>query len=660
MSAPHRLMVHAHCYQPPREEPWLELVPREPSAAPDHDWNVRITRECYAPLGAAPVLDGHGRVRQVINCWEWLSFNVGPTLVHWLERSAPQVLGRMVSGDRVARARTGHGTAIAAPYHHVILPLASRRDKRTEVRWGVREFRRVFGRDPHGMWLPETAVDEETLTVLAEEGITFTILAPHQVTRPDGFGAPLRWRRDGRELSLVVYDGGLSHQVAFGNLLKDANRFAVEISDRRSEIGAAAGSPITDLRSPISVVAVDGETFGHHHRFGDLGIAALIDRLNRGGPTELVNTGQLVSEHPATVDGELVAPSSWSCSHGIERWRSDCGCRMDPATSQGWRAPLRLGLETLSAQLSAIIARDWPANAGDPDEVLMTAGPEASATVRRLVEVERHRLAMFTSCAWFFDDLARIEPRIVLRHAARALDLIPPDDAALLEMALVSLLAEARARDPADGNGATIWSRDIAAGRLWQLRLAAGLVALHEFEREQPNDLVLTTHEWQFDDGVLNLTDLRTGAATHWRGEVITMGVVASRVHLRPVHGEAGTVVEAIDFPEPIRERLATVAAAFVFDSTLTTEARRALDAGDLEPLAARRAALDGALRHVDSAGLLAGADVQLHGVLDLFSLAGERPSLEERAAVWQRLAASPPSAARSRLADRLELVLPS
>ena len=645
MSTQQRLMVHAHCYQPPREEPWLELVPREPSAAPDHDWNVRITRECYAPLGAAPVLDDAGRIRQVINCWEWLSFNVGPTLVHWLERHAPDVLASMVAGDRASIDRTGHGTAIAAPFHHVILPLASRRDKQTEVRWGMREFRRLFGREPLGMWLPETAVDDETLTVLAEEGIRFTILAPHQVATPTRTGAPMAWQRDGHQVQLIAYDGALSHQVAFGDLLKDANRFAREVGDRGS--GTGINTPVSGRGSTISVVAVDGETFGHHHRFGDLGIAALIDRVIRGADTRMMGAEELLAGCGEPAFTEIVSPTSWSCSHGVERWRSECGCRMDATTRQDWRAPLRVGLETLSAELSAIIAREWPGSADGLGN-------------RRALEVERHRLAMFTSCAWFFDDLARIEPRIVLRHAARALDLIPAADAALLEHALVQILAEARANDMADGNGADIWVRDVVPGRLALPRLAAGLLAVHEFHREQPVELALATHTWSVDDQEVALTDVRTGETTYWTGEVITLGVVASRVHLREVGTSGSIVIDSIDFPELLRGQLGTIAAAFVFDATLRSDARRAINAGELEPLDARRMALQGALRHVDDGGLDGGADVLLHGALDLYALAGEQPSLEERAAVWQRLALLPHTAVRARLADRLELALPA
>jgi hypothetical protein len=422
--------------------------------------------------------------------------------------------------------------------------------------------------------------------------------------------------------------------VAFGELLKDANRLTEAISNRGAE------------GSPISVIAVDGETFGHHHRFGDLGLAALIDRFATGEQPQLVAGAALLAEAPPMADATLVAPTSWSCAHGVERWRADCGCRMDPDTRQDWRAPLRLGLETLSAELSAIITRDGGGPGRDPQQAA------------RLRELERHRLAMFTSCAWFFDDLARIEPKIVLRHAARALDLIAPDEAAILEHALVTMLAEAHANDAADGNAARIWEQEIVPGRLAVPRLAAGLLALHVFEREQPITFELPTHTWSLESNYAHLTDLRTGEETRWLGEVITQGVVASRVHLRPAWGGASLVIEAMDFPEVIRVQLATIAAAFVFDATLNTQQRRALDSGELEPAEARRAALVGALEMIYQDDIDLGVAPLLHSALDLYALAGTHLTLEERAIVWQKLAPLAGSAARSRLADRLELVL--
>jgi hypothetical protein len=331
---------------------------------------------------------------------------------------------------------------------------------------------------------------------------------------------------------------------------------------------------------------------------------------------------------------------------------------MDSATNQRWRAPLRKGLESLSAKLTTIIARDWPAGAGGlhgapPGH----PGAEASPVVRRLRELERHRLAMFTSCAWFFDDLARIEPRIVLRHAARALDLLAsPEESSVLERALVSTLAEARANDSSDGNGADIWQQDVLPGRLAVPRLAAGLIALQVFERELPITFTIPSHSWIVEGNYVHLTDLRTGEETRWIGEVISLGVVANRVHLRPAWGGASLVVEAIDFPEAIRTRIATIAAAFVFDATLGEAQRRALDSGLLDPVSARRAALEGALEILYPADAELVAAPLLHGVLDLWALAGESLSLEERALVWQHLAPLPHSIARTRLAERLEL----
>jgi len=648
VSAPQRLVLHAHCYQPPREEPWLELVPREPSAAPDHDWNARITRECYAPLGMAPVLADGGRIRRVINCWEWLSFNVGPTLVHWLERHAPAVLRAMVAGDRAAVARTGHGTAIAAPYHHVILPLASRRDKETEVRWGIAEFRRTFGRAPRGMWLPETAVDEETLEVLAAAGIAFTILAPHQVSTPDPLGAPLTWHGGGRELVVVPYHGALSHGVAFGDLLTSAEWFHQAIRD--------------DREGALTVIATDGETFGHHHRFGDLAVAALLDRVTRDAGIEVTSLEAIVSDAGPRAEAHLIPDTSWSCPHGLGRWREDCGCRMDANTSQRWRAPLRAGLQSLSTALGTIIARDWPGAAGQEPLLLAAAGPELDgagdrpAAERRLLELERHRLAMFTSCGWFFDDLARIEPRIVLRHAARALDLLAAADREPLEAALLAVLAGAHANDPADGTGDRIWREQVLPGRRAEACLAAGLLALRDLGPDAPLGVELPVHEWHLSDGGLVLRSRRTGTEHRWRGEVITHGVVATRVHVRR-DDQATDVVDAEEFPEPIRQRLAAVAAQRVYGVTLHGEAQRAFAAGELSAEDARRAALGGALERLAVHGPESGADILVHGVLDLHALAEAWPTREERGAAWQVLAALPDSPARARLADRLGLV---
>lgn len=438
---------HLHCYQPPREDPWTGEVPAEPSAAPDHDWNERITGECYAPLAAIPVRDGQA----TINAYQWLSFDVGPTLVRWLERRRPDVLAAMIAGDRAGIERAGHGNAIAAPYHHVILPLASRREKRTEVRWGVREFRRVFGRDPLGFWLPETAVDAETLEVLATEGLRYTVLAPHQVTAPDPAGRPQQWSGGGHQLLLCCYDGAIAHEIAFGDLLRDGGRFAEHV------LSAVAGREVVAW-------ATDGETFGHHHRWGDLALGAMLDRVAGAGEARSASFDAVVATVPAAGVATLVEPSSWSCAHGIGRWREDCGCRMDPATTQAWRVPLRRGLAELRLGIDAVLDRHWRAEWGDRTEHRDALGPDVTAgglpeEARQLLEADRHAMAMFTSCAWFFDDIARIEPWLVLRHAVRALELLPHGEAAPLRGGLEATLATAVSNVDGRDNGAELLSR---------------------------------------------------------------------------------------------------------------------------------------------------------------------------------------------------------
>src|SRR5687767_155056 len=267
------VVVHGHFYQPPRENPWTGVVDPEPTAAPFHDWNQRIETESYGPVGNARVLDSDGNVEHRDNLYAAMSFDVGPTLFEWMETNAPATYGRILNADRISTARLGHGNAIAMPYHHTILPLASRRDKVTEVKWGLADFRRRFRREPEGMWLPETGVDEETLDVLAEQGIRFTVLAPHQVeTRPPG-GAPLRFRGGGgREVALCVYDGVLSGEIAFGRLLTDGALLANRLAPRPPSSGGADGSgadATAGAGAHLTAAATDGETFGHHHRFGE-------------------------------------------------------------------------------------------------------------------------------------------------------------------------------------------------------------------------------------------------------------------------------------------------------------------------------------------------------------------------------------------------------
>jgi alpha-amylase/alpha-mannosidase (GH57 family) len=396
------IVIHGHFYQPPRDDPWTGTVPREENAAPFHDWNERIARECYGPVA--------GSLKSI-------SFDYGPTLLEWMEGAAPETYRAVLAADAAS------GNAVAMPYHHAILPLSPRRDKTTEVRWGIADFRRRFGRDPEGMWLPETAVDAETLDVLAEEGIRFTILAPHQVERAPAGGLPGWYRTSGgRRIALFTYDGGLSHGVAFGPLINNA---------------AAWTERLTSASAELVSIATDGETYGHHHKGGDVTLARVLEALAARKDVRVENFATFLARRPPQEEVRLVAPSSWSCPHGVERWRTECGCRAAPErpTQQRWRAPLRAALEWLSTEIRARYARD-----GKP---VPTA-------------LEHQLLRTFTSCGWFFDDIAGIESVIVLRSAARAIELAGPG-AADLEAGLLERLAAAPSNDPAVGSGRELY-----------------------------------------------------------------------------------------------------------------------------------------------------------------------------------------------------------
>ena len=469
MSTRHRsAIIHGHFYQPPREDPWLEEVPRETSAAPFHDWNERIEHECYRAVAAARIPAPNGKIARIVNTLECLSFDFGPTLLEWLEWAAPDTYAAVLEADRLScAARDGHGNAMAMPYHHVILPLASRRDKTTEVRWGIEDFRFRFGRSPEGMWLPETAVDDETLDVLAQEDITFTVLAPHQVREAPPHGLPGSYRTaNGRSIVVFVYDGSISHDVAFGGLIRDSAAWYKRM--------------LVERERRLVAVATDGETYGHHHAFGEMALAAVLLALRKGRRARVENFASFLARKPPMHDVELHAPSSWSCSHGVERWRTECGCKMHPErhTQQQWRAVLRTSLEWLASELHRVFERDGGTIFGDPWQTrdaygkAVTRGAAATLefvrslatadddpTRRRaaeLLEMERNALRMFTSCGWFFDDIGGLESRQVLRYAARAIELSGLEAPGLRE-GLRRRLAAAVSNDTTVGTGRDIF-----------------------------------------------------------------------------------------------------------------------------------------------------------------------------------------------------------
>ncbi|MDI7269523.1 MAG: DUF3536 domain-containing protein, partial [Myxococcota bacterium] len=349
----------------------------EDSAAPHHDWNERIDAECYASNAAARVLDARGRITAIVSNYERISFNVGPTLLSWMERADRATYDAILEADRASAIRLGgHGNAIAQAYGHAILPLCAPRDRATQVRWGIADFRRRFGRVPEGMWLPETAVDTPTLEELARCGIGFTILAPHQAaavapldadewtaTPPGSIDTTIPYRCDlpsGRSIALFFYDGPLAQTVAFGGLLADGREYARRL---------AALVPSAAVAGPrLAHVATDGETYGHHHRFGDMALAAALRAVEQDHGLRVVNYGWFLAQNPPRMRARIREGTSWSCAHGVQRWRADCGCAVGRGQgwNQAWRAPLRAALDALKAGIDAVFEREGGRVLADP------------------------------------------------------------------------------------------------------------------------------------------------------------------------------------------------------------------------------------------------------------------------------------------------------
>jgi alpha-amylase/alpha-mannosidase (GH57 family) len=496
--------IHCHFYQPPREHPWLEVIPPESSAMPFRDWNERITSECYGANASARRVDASGRIIEIRCNYREVSFNIGPTLLGYLAHAHTETYAAILAADRESAVRhNGHGNAIAQVYNHVIMPLATERDRVTEVRWGLADFRQRFGREAEGMWLPETAVDLATLDALAAEGVRFTILAPRQAGRVRAAGEE-DWRDvsdgtidprkayvcrlpSGRSIALFFYDAALSHAVAFENILHSGD----ELADRI--VGAFSDGDAAELVH----LATDGESYGHHHRFGEMALAQALAHLGERG-VEVTSYGAFLAAHPPESEVEIIERSSWSCAHGVERWRADCGCRAAQRAgwTQAWRVGLREGLDALAAELDDWYFARARELVDDPwalrdacGEVLADgawrglrafldrqAGRKLSAsearTLARLLESQRMRLLMFTSCGWFFDELTDLEGSIVLRNAARAIDL-----ARGLGFApgagFLAALATAQSNYPERGSAADYFREHIARDAVGQRQLAA-------------------------------------------------------------------------------------------------------------------------------------------------------------------------------------------
>jgi len=511
------ICIHGHFYQPPRENPWLEGVELQDSAYPYHDWNERITAECYAPNFASRILDADKRVTDLINNYSKISFNFGPTLLSWMEHHKPNTYQAILEADRQSMEKfSGHGSAIAQAYSHIIMPLGNRRDKYTQVLWGIKDFQKRFGRFPEGMWLPETAVDTETLEVLAELGIKFTILAPRQAKRVRRMTRGARWHEMSDEridpttaylcvlpskksIYLFFYDGPISRDIAFGGLLRSGEAFA----DRLLKV-------FNDQRDwpQIVHIATDGETYGHHHRFGDMALAYCLHLVESQNLAKIINYGEYLEKHPPTHWVEIFDHSSWSCIHGVERWKENCGCNsgMHPGWDQSWRKPLREGMDWLRDTLAPLYEDQSKAFLKDPWEsrdeyievildrraenvgeffkrnAVKDLTKEEKVSALKLLEMQRNAMLMFTSCGWFFDDISGIETTQVMRYAARAIQLAEELYGASFEKEYLQILEKARSNVPELENGSKIYERFVKPSMLDLLRVGVHYAISSLFE----------------------------------------------------------------------------------------------------------------------------------------------------------------------------------
>jgi alpha-amylase/alpha-mannosidase (GH57 family) len=622
-AAKHFVCIHGHFYQPPRENPWLETVETQDSAAPYHDWNERICAECYAPNGAARIVNSKNKIVRIVNSYARISFNFGPTLLSWLKENASRTYRMILEGERRSRKSfRGHSSAMAQVYNHMILPLASRRDRITQIRWGIADYENHYGRPPEGMWLAETAADSDSLELLAQHGIQFTLLAPHQCKRIRSLkeGAALEdadalessaWIdtpratvdttrpylvRFGSGVSIAVffYNGPASRAIAFEGLLNSGENFAA-----RLEAGFKDGH-----HPQLISVATDGESYGHHHKYGEMALAYALHLLERDKSVKLTNYASFLEQFPPEYECEIVDNTSWSCVHGVERWRSDCGCNSGtPGFIQAWRAPLRLALDGLRDAIAALTDQEggrlfldvWAARdayiqvvldrgADSVERFLLAHQSHPLSAAERvlaleLMEMQRHAQLMYTSCGWFFDDISNIETVQIVAYAARVLQLarqVFGERAAPLEPAFLARLADARSNLPAEGDGAQIYRRCVATKMLQLEQVAAHYAISSIFSAfAEETDLfcyrvrrisydIYTSGRGRLALGRAHIASAITGhgqafsfAALHFGDQNITAAVKAyedaDAATFEALAAQAAETVQSADFPEVIR-----------------------------------------------------------------------------------------------------------
>ncbi|MBQ4469688.1 MAG: DUF3536 domain-containing protein [Synergistaceae bacterium] len=545
---PKYICIHGHFYQPPRENPWLETVEVQESAAPWHDWNARINAECYSRNAASRILNKQGEIIKICNNYSRMSFNIGATLLTWLEENDPLCYSAILEADKQGMKRfSGHGPAMAQVYNHIIMPLASRRDKETQVKWGIADFNHRFQRKPEGMWLAECAVDLETLDVLAENDILFTVLSPWQAqsVRFMGWGdwedvtgakidttcAYICKLPSGRSMNIFFYDGDLSQKIAFGGLLDDGGVFARALIDAHN----AHGKPV------LSHVATDGESYGHHHQHGDMALAYCLECLDYSSEAQLTVYGEFLSFYPPEREVKIIENSSWSCAHGVERWRSNCSCGDGtPGYHHKWRKPLRDAMNSLRDRLaelyesSNIFADPWEARNRYIDVILDRSESnvnnflleqtgrdlthEERVKALTLLEIERNSLLMFTSCGWFFDEISRIEPVQIMRYAACAIGMAKRSFNVDLESDFLKILAQAPSNVPELQDGS----------KIYELRAKQGMVDLKQMAAYYGITSLLDDYKEIFSEGCWDM------AGNALRLDVSeTQAFSAGRVHVK-------------------------------------------------------------------------------------------------------------------------------
>lgn len=504
MAGENYVVIHGHFYQPPRENPWLDLIERQKSAAPFHDWNERITAECYLPNTVSRILNREGQIDRIVNNFEFMSFNIGPTLFAWLEKHAPRAYERIIAADFASRSRNmGHGNALAQGFSHMIMPLANDDDLDTQVLWGIRDFEYRFQREPEGLWLPETAVSNRVMAALHRRGIAFTVLSPSQAAAVRHIGGE-EWtdvssgaidtRRayryfvkdasgetdPARYVDLFFFDQARSRAMSFGHLMTDADSFA-------SALAEVAG----DGEGPHLVhVATDGETFGHHEPFADMCLAYFFKAEAAAKGLKVLNYAHYLEIEPPEMEVDIKPGpggegTAWSCSHGTGRWQRDCGCSTGGPGwwRQRWRAPLRKAFDNLRADLDEVFRKEGAKLLKDPraarndyvsvvldrsdeavDEFISAhrkgkPGDDDRAKILRLMESQRNAMYMYTSCGWFFAEISGLEAVQNMRYAAQAIEMLEDiTDAPLMHNLLVDL-AEAPSNIPEMQDGRKVFRK---------------------------------------------------------------------------------------------------------------------------------------------------------------------------------------------------------